>query len=76
MMTIHDLDLPWDARFHPFRPPVVPRAVACLHCGRVYSSDLMRWNERSGQWECMHPTCEGMGYGVDIHEDWIGTGEE
>jgi len=60
--------LPKEALEDPFRPPRRPCDVFCVHCGRQYSSDKMRWRRRGGQWAwcCPTPGCDGMGYKFDI----------
>jgi hypothetical protein len=58
----------------PFRPPGKPREVACLHCGKHYSSELIEWRIRRaadgavmGFWCCPMPGCDGAGYEFDIY---------
>jgi hypothetical protein len=58
----------------PFRPPAKPREVACLHCGRHYSSELIEWRIRRGAdgavmgfWCCPMSGCDGAGYEFDIY---------
>lgn len=56
----------------PFRPPEVPVEVSCLHCGQVYESHLIHWEEsdrkdgKRGFWCCPTHACGGMGFGFDI----------
>ena len=57
----------------PFRPPVVPTEVECLHCGQDYDSYLIEWREQldekgelTGFWCCPTPGCDGIGFGFDI----------
>jgi hypothetical protein len=57
----------------PFRPPVVPMEVRCIHCGREFDSYLIECREEldaSGQlhgfWCCPTPGCDGKGFGFDI----------
>ena len=60
--------LPKEALDDPFRPPQQPRDVFCLHCGKQYSSDKMRWKHRGGEgsWCCPTPGCDGVGFQFDI----------
>jgi len=60
--------LPKEAQEDPFRPPRRPRDVFCLHCGKLYSSEKLRWRRRGGQWAwcCPTPGCDGRGYKFDI----------
>jgi hypothetical protein len=60
--------LPKEALEDPFRPPCRPRDVFCLHCGKLYSSDQLRWRRCGGQWAwcCPTPGCDGRGYRFDI----------
>lgn len=54
-------------------PPRVPCECSCLHCGRVFMSDLM-WFQRvigdpsgfDGYWMCPTPNCGGAGFAFDI----------
>ena len=57
-----------EAREDPFRPPQEPCEVFCLHCGKEYSSDKIRWKHRGGEgfWCCPTPGCGGVGYQFDI----------
>ncbi|MEX0746254.1 MAG: hypothetical protein WD118_11685 [Phycisphaeraceae bacterium] len=61
-----------DPETDPFRPPVIPTEVFCLHCHREYESYLIEWRERvadgkrEGFWCCPMPDCDGRGFGFDI----------
>lgn len=56
----------------PFRPPVIPTEVRCLHCGKEYQSYLIEWveqdadGEAEGFWCCPTPGCSGKGFGFDL----------
>ncbi len=60
--------LPIEAREDPFRPPPEPCDVFCLHCGKEFSSDKIRWKRwgEEGFWCCPTPGCDGVGYQFDI----------
>ena len=60
--------LPREALEDTFRPPQKPCEVFCLHCGKEFSSDKMRWKRRRGEgfWCCPTPGCSGVGYQFDI----------
>ena len=60
--------LPKEALEDPFRPPTEPCDVFCLHCGKEFSSDKIRWQRRGEEsfWCCPTPGCGGMGYKFDI----------
>lgn len=57
----------------PMAPPLVPCECACLHCRRMFMSDLM-WFQRvvgdpsgfEGFWMCPTPNCGGAGFAFDI----------
>lgn len=54
-------------------PPTEPCECYCLHCGRIFSSDLM-WFQKvvgdesgfEGFWMCPTPNCGGAGFTFDI----------
>lgn len=56
-----------------FAPPAEPCECHCLHCGRIFMSDLM-WFQRvinsrdgfEGFWMCPTPNCDGKGFTFDI----------
>lgn len=54
-----------------FAPPSNVRDVTCLHCGKTYRSDAMRFEERRFPvklWWCATPDCDGAGYNFDIFD--------
>ncbi len=62
-------DLPKEALEDPFRPPLVPCAVRCLHCNMEYSSSEIAWRSNpdgGGFWCCPTDGCGGMGFNFDI----------
>jgi hypothetical protein len=57
----------------PFRPPVNPTLVSCLHCNEEYDSSRIEWRIETtsdgrlhGFWCCPIPGCDGKGFGFDI----------
>lgn len=55
----------------PFAPPAIPTEVECLHCGEVYDSWRILWQEDEtcafgGHWCCPTPGCGGLGFLFDI----------
>ena len=56
--------LPKEALEDPFRPPRRACDVFCLHCGKQYSSDKMRWKRSGGKgfWCCPTHGCDGVGF--------------
>src|SRR4051794_7390901 len=62
-----------DGKDDCFAPPDEPCECYCLHCGRVFMSDLM-WFQRvvgardgfHGFWMCPTPNCGGAGFTFDI----------
>ncbi len=69
----------------PFHPPTIPTEVSCLHCGQVYESYLIHWEEDEadghtrGFWCCPTPGCDGLGFGFDIFptdKDYVGEDGE
>jgi|GEM_PF-5773174 len=59
-------ELPPEALDDPFKPPIPPRLVWCLHCEQTYMSSLMKWVD--GLWRCGMPGCDGAGYCFDIFD--------
>lgn len=61
-------DLPKEALDDPFRPPLEPCAVRCLHCNMEYSSSEITWRSSPGGgfWCCPTDGCGGMGFNFDI----------
>jgi len=71
-------DLPDDNRVFP--PPDVPLECFCLHCGRVYMSNLMLPVEIDGEihYACPAEGCTAMGWEFDIFpvdDDQCTTGQ-
>ena len=60
----------------PLGPPRTPVEVGCLHCGQVYRSDRIWFDERGdgpagpggrrGFWACGTAGCDGIGFAFDI----------
>ena len=66
-------DSPLDPDTDPFKPPAIPTAVSCLHCGEEFDSYLIEWrvvsgsnNSPMGFWCCPTSGCDGKGFGFDI----------
>jgi hypothetical protein len=66
-------DNPLDPSTDPFKPPAIPTAVSCLHCGEEFDSYLIEWRVETdkggspmGFWCCPTPGCDGKGFGFDI----------
>ena len=66
-------DYPHDPDSDPFKPPAIPTAVSCLHCGEEFDSYLIEWRvfpsddgSPMGFWCCPTPGCDGKGFGFDI----------
>jgi len=64
---------PLDSESDPFKPPVIPTLVSCLHCGQEYDSFRIEWrielnadSKPRGFWCCPIPGCDGKGFGFDI----------
>ncbi|MGD0897094.1 MAG: hypothetical protein ABR915_04615 [Thermoguttaceae bacterium] len=64
---------PPDSQSDPFKPPAIPTAVHCIHCGQEYESYLMEWRieegsdgQQHGFWCCPVDGCDGRGFGFDI----------
>ncbi len=64
---------PLDPQADCFRPPAIPTAVGCLHCGEVYESYQIEWRvsqdadgKPHGFWCCPTEGCGGCGFGFDI----------
>jgi hypothetical protein len=51
-----------------FPPPDKPVECSCLHCGRIYMSDMMIEVEIDGEYHyaCPAPGCTAMGWNFDI----------
>ncbi|MBC7782968.1 MAG: hypothetical protein H7144_03940 [Burkholderiales bacterium] len=51
-----------------FPPPAIAIEVCCLHCRRIYMSDLMVAVEidRERHWMCPVPDCGALGFMMDI----------
>jgi hypothetical protein len=81
-----------DPRRDPFAPPAEPCECYCLHCQRVFMSDLMWFqriingrDENDGTWMCPTPNCSGIGFTFDIfptdpdhpaNEGWVECDED
>lgn len=61
-------DPPSDEVGASMSPPQVPRLVICIHCQEVFMSDRIGWDIVDGMWSCPTPGCDGVGYGIDIHD--------
>ena len=80
--TLPDLRIPAPAGAEagephdPFGPPRTAVEVGCLHCGQVYCSDRIWFDERDGGppgpegrrgfWACPVAGCDGIGFAFDI----------
>lgn len=47
-----------------FQPPDEICQVRCLHCDRVYFSNMIEFDGEV--WRCATPGCDGAGFGWDI----------
>jgi hypothetical protein len=61
-----------------FPPPDVPVKCSCLHCGRIYTSDMLIEVEIDGEYHYACPVkgCDAMGWNFDIFSTEPGDEED
>jgi len=53
----------------PYGPPQIVCEVFCIHCGKRYYSDQIKWDPVAKLWVCRDwPRCGGAGFGINIIE--------